>query len=150
MNQTRAKLLNTTAALAILAGILSGCASSTGDLNPGAAGKLQLQVNALARSAADKDFLAATKTLERLSTDLADAAARGEVSPARRQDIQNAIDLVRADLPAATPAPTPTAAATTQAPAPPTQAPAVSPAAPPAPVPLAPGRQKGNSKGKDD
>lgn len=144
MNRAQNRLLKTATALALVAGLLAGCAHASDDLKPGAAGKLQSGVAALAQSAADKDFPAATKALDLLTKDLADAVARGEVSQPRLQEIQSAIDAVRADLAAATPP-------STQAPTPSPSVDTPTPVAPaPAPVPAAPGRHKGSGKGNGD
>ncbi|MCX2748803.1 hypothetical protein OOZ51_13415 [Arthrobacter sp. MI7-26] len=142
MNRAQNRLLEATTALALVAGLLAGCANASDELKPGAAGKLQSEVTALAQSAADKDIPAATRALDLLTKDLADAVARGEVSPSRRQEIQSAIDLVRADLSAATTASTLT----------PTPSPSVETSTPvaPAPVTPAPGRHKGGGKGNGD
>lgn len=70
--------------------------------------------------------------MDLLASDVSAAAANGDISPARRQDIQAAIDLVNADLAAMTPPPSPTPTLQTPAPA--------------APKPPA----KGKGKDKDD
>ncbi len=130
MNRALSRLLKTAAAAVLFAGILTGCANPQADLQPGTAEKLQEHLQSLARSAADKDFPAARTELDLLARDVSTAAANGNLSAGRRQDIQNAIDLIRADLAAMTPAP-----ATT--PTPPLQTPL--PAVPP---------PTGNGKGK--
>lgn len=131
MNRTLSRLLNTTAAAVLAAVILAGCTNTQADLKPGTAEKLQERLQSLARSAADKDFPAASNELDLLAVDASTAAANGEFSPGRRQDIQNAIDLIRADLAAMTPDPTPTVH---------TPAPA---------LPQPPGIGKGKDKDKD-
>jgi hypothetical protein len=108
LNRTLSRLLNTTAAAVLAVVILAGCTNTQADLKPGTAEKLQERLQSLARSAADKDFPAASSELDLLAIDASTAAANGEFSPARRQDIQNAIDLIRADLAAMTPDRTPT------------------------------------------
>ena len=117
MNRTLKMLLSTAAALSFMAGGVTGCASSQTDLQPGTAARLQERLQSLARSAADKDLRAAGTELDLLASDVSTAAANGELSAGRRQDIQNAIDLIRADLTAMTTAPTPTPTPTLQAPA---------------------------------
>lgn len=135
MNRTLKRLLSTAAALALMGVGLTGCASTPTDLQPGTAARLQERLQSLARSAADKDIPAAGTELDLLASDVSTAAANGELSAGRRQDIQNAIDLIRADLAAMTtpPTPAPTPARTLQA--------------PPSPAPQPPGNSKG--KGKD-
>lgn len=130
MNRATGRLLKTAAAVVLFAGILTGCAEPRADLQPGTAEKLQEGLQSLARSAADKDFPAARMALDLLASDVSTAAANGDISAGRRQDIRNAIDLIRADLAAMTPAPTTT-------PTPPLQTPL--PAVPP---------PTGNGKGK--
>jgi hypothetical protein len=129
------RLFNTAAAAVLAAAALAGCANTPADLTPGTAAKLQDRLQSLARSAADKDFPAARTDLDLLAGDVSAAAANGELSAGRRQDIQNAIDLIRADLTAMTPAPT-------LAPAPALQ--------PPAPAPAPPAGNKGNGKQEND
>ncbi|WP_426997479.1 hypothetical protein [Pseudarthrobacter sp. N5] len=133
MNQALNRLLKTAAAAVLIAGILTGCANPQADLQPGAAEKLQERLQSLARSAADQDFPAARTALDLLASDVSTAAANGDIPAGRRQDIQNAIDLIRADLTAMTPAPKTT-------PTPPLQTP--SPAVPPP-------TDNGKGKGKD-
>lgn len=125
-------LLRTGAGAMLTAGILAGCANTPTDLDPGTAAKLQDRIQSLARSAADKDIPAARTGLDLLAGEVSTAATNGKLSAGRRQDIQNAIDLIRADLTAMTPAPvvhTPT------------------PAVPaPGPAPAPPAGSKGNGK----
>ncbi|GAC1378902.1 MAG: hypothetical protein NVS2B15_17710 [Pseudarthrobacter sp.] len=162
------KPLRTGAGAMLAAGILAGCANTPADLNPGTAAKLQDRLQTLARSAADNDFPAARTELDLLAGDVSAAAANGELSAGRRQDIQNAIDLIRADLIAATPAtvvptPVPSPPPAVQAPAPaqvpavqaPAPVPAIQPPAPapalqkpPPAVPQAPAGGEGDAKGE--
>lgn len=138
MTRTLTRLLRTAAAAVLAASILAGCASTSTDLQPGIAAKLQDRLQSLARSAADKDIPAARTELDLLAGDISTAEANGELSAGRRQDIQNAIDLIRADLTAMTTAPTPAPALQAPAPA----------------VPQSPRHGKGNGKeeshGTDD
>ncbi|UKA76150.1 hypothetical protein [Arthrobacter sp. FW306-07-I] len=130
------RFLNTAAMALLTAGILAGCANTPTDLQPGAAAKLQTRLQSLSRDAADNNLPAAKAELDLFTSEFSTAAANGEISPTRRQDIQNAIDLIRADLAAmtTTPAPAPTPSPTAQTPT------------PVAPQPPA----KGKAKGKDD
>jgi len=90
-------------------GLLTGCSSKpAADLQVATAQKLQTRVLEVAQLAANKDYAGALRSLEQLNRDLGSAAANGEVSFARDQSIQNAINLVREDLTAAMPTPTPT------------------------------------------
>lgn len=134
MTKALTKLLTTAAASLLTAGILAGCANTPTDLQPGTAAKLQTRLQSLARAAADNNLAAAKIEIDLFASDVSTAAAKGEISPARRQDIQNAIDLIRADL------------ATMTATPPPRPSPTVQPPAPVAPPPPA----KGKGKDKDD
>lgn len=131
MTKALTRFLNTVAAALLAAGILAGCANTPTDLQPGAAVKLQARLQSLARAAADNNLPAAKTELDLLASDVSSAAANGEISPARRQDIQNAIGLIRADLAAMTTTPTPIPSPTAQT---------LAPTAPPPP---------GKGKGKD-
>lgn len=108
MNRKRRTLLKTATAAALATGILTACAPTAEDLKPAVAEKLQQRVQTLAESAAQKDFNRARNELDLLAADLAPAIANGEVSPARAQAIQNAVELVRADLTSLTPSRTAT------------------------------------------
>lgn len=134
MIKTRKRFSAAAAAAVLAAGILAGCANTPTDLKPGAAEKLNARLQTLARAAADNNLPAAKSELDLLASDVSAAAANGEISAARRQEIQKAIDLVSADLAAMTPAPTASPAPTPQPPA---------PADPKPPA-------KGKGKGKDD
>lgn len=133
MTRTVTRFLKTAAGAILTAALLAGCANASTDLRPDTAAKLQDRLQTVARSAADKDIPAARTKLDLLAGDVATAAANGKISAGRRQDIQNAIDLIRADLTAAT-TPTPTPAPALQTPA---------PTAPQPPV-------KGKGNGKED
>lgn len=90
-------------------GLLTGCSSKpAADLEVATAQKLQTRVLDVAHLAANKDYAGAMQSLDLLNRDLESAAANGQVSFARDQSIQNAINLVRADLTASMPPPTPT------------------------------------------
>ena len=134
MTRTMNKVLRTAAAAMLVTVILAGCANTSADLHPDTAAKLQDRLQSLARSAADNDFPAARTELDLLASDVSTAAANGDLSAGRRQDIQNAIDLIRADLTAmtTTPMPAPTPAPALQTPAP--------------TVPQSPVKGKGNGK----
>lgn len=132
MIKTPSRFSSIAAAALLAAGILAGCATTPPDLQPGAAEKLNARLQTVAQAAADNNPAAAKAELDLLASDVSAAAANGDISPARRQDIQAAIALVNADLAAMTPTPSP--APTLQTPA---------PAAPKPPA-------KGKGKGKDD
>lgn len=122
MTRRMNRLPRTAACAMLTAAVLAGCASTSADLRPDTAAKLQDRLQSLARSAADNDLPTARTELDLLADDVATAAANGELSAGRRQDIQNAINLIRADLAApGTPAPAPSlqtpAPATPQQPA---------------------------------
>lgn len=134
MTKTLTRFLTSAATVLLTAGILAGCAATPTDLHPDAAAKLQTRLQSLARAAADNNLPAAKTELDLFASDASTAAANGEISPARHQEIQNAIDLIRADLDAMTATPTPTSSPTVQTPA---------PAAPQPPA-------KGKGKNKDD
>ncbi|HEY8701504.1 MAG TPA: hypothetical protein VIM08_11195 [Arthrobacter sp.] len=110
------RILNTAVVAVLAAGILAGCSNTPADLHAGTAAKLQDRLQSLARSAADNDIPAARTELDRLAGDVSTAAASGELSAGRQQDIQNAIDLIRADLAAATAPATPAPSVQTPAP----------------------------------
>lgn len=132
MIKTPTRFSSIAAAALLTAGILTGCANTPPELQPGAAEKLNARLQSVAQAAADNNLAAAKAELDLLASDVAAAAANGDISPARRQDIQAAIDLVNADLAAMTPPPSPTPTLQTPAPA--------------APKPPA----KGKGKDKDD
>lgn len=135
MTRALKRLLRTAAGAVLAAGVLAGCASTPTDLKPGIAARLQERLQSLARSAADKDIPAARTELDLLASDVSTAASNGELSAGRRQDIQNAIDLISADLTAMTTAPTAT----------PTPAPALQ-----APAPVVPPAGNGKRNGKEE
>jgi hypothetical protein len=137
MNQKRTALLCRAATVMIAAGMLAGCASTSADIKPNAAATLQARVLALSQQAANKDFDGAAKTLDGLTNELKSAAAKGDISLARDQDITTAIDLIRADLAAKAPTPTTGPSSTIQAPTP----------AIPAPAPGGNGKGKGKGEG---
>lgn len=132
------RFLKAAAGALLTAALLAGCANASTDLRPDTAAKLQARLQSLARSAADKDVPAARTELDLLAGDVATAAANGGLSAGRRQDIQNAIDLIRADLTAMTATPTSTPA--------PTPGPALQTPAPTVPQPPV----KGKGNGKED
>lgn len=134
MTRTVTSLPKTAAGAILTAALLAGCANASTDIRPDTAAKLQDRLQTVARSAADNDVPAAKSELDGLAGAVATAAANGELSAGRRQDIQNAIDLIRADLTAMTTTPT-------LSPAPASQTPAPTGPQPPA---------KGKGNGKED
>ncbi|GAB3560766.1 hypothetical protein GCM10027405_11200 [Arthrobacter alkaliphilus] len=134
MTKKQARFLTSATAALLIAGILTGCANTPTDLHPSAAAKLQTRLQSLARAAADNNLPATKTELDLFANDVSTAAANGEISPTRRQDIQKTIDLIRADLGAMTATPTPTPSRTIQTPSP--------------PAPQPPGKDKG--KNEDD
>lgn len=85
----------------MLAAGLAGCAGAAPELEADAASKLQQRVLEVTRSAAGSNPAAALAALDRLSAELDDAAAAGQVSFKRHRSIVAAISAVRADLTAA-------------------------------------------------
>ncbi|WP_460945693.1 hypothetical protein [Okibacterium endophyticum] len=86
------------AVLAVFA--LSGCAPQA-DLDAEAAGILQQNVLEVTQAVADGDFAGAMTELDELAAALDKAASDGSVSFARHQDIEQALETVRADVQAA-------------------------------------------------
>jgi len=85
----------------MLAAGLAGCAGAAPELEADAASKLQQRVLEVTRSAAGSNPAAALAALDRLSAELDDAAAAGQVSFKRHRSIVAAISAVRGDLTAA-------------------------------------------------
>lgn len=108
----------TALAVVILSVALSGCAGTPEDLSQATADRLQAGVRSLTTAASAGDFTSAQTALDSLQADLLDAASAGDVTGSRSAEIQSAINLVAADLDAAsaaaieaakpTPTPTPT------------------------------------------
>jgi hypothetical protein len=90
-------LLRCATALAVAATFLSGCGNAT-DLDTEAAAGFQAKVGRIAEAADGKNYASALRTLKALEAEVEAAVADGSVSAAREQQIQQAIDLVRADL----------------------------------------------------
>lgn len=88
-------------AAGLLSAALAGCGSAAPDLGSDAAQQLQAKVLTVSQSAAGNDPAAALKSLDELVAQLNAAAAEGNVSFIRHQNIMKAIDAVRADLAAA-------------------------------------------------
>jgi ribosomal protein S20 len=101
---------------------LTGCTQTSSDLGASTASALQASVRAVTTAAAAGDIATATTALDQLQSQLLDASANGQLSADRSTRIQASIDLVRADLVAATP------------PAPPTPAPTVTVTPTPSPT----------------
>jgi ribosomal protein S20 len=108
------------AAAACLLGVaaLAGCTQTNSDLSPSTASSLQASVRAVTVAAAAGDIAAATTALDQLQSQLLDASANGRLSADRSTRIQASIDLVRADLVAATPPPPAPTVTVTPTPAP--------------------------------
>jgi len=94
---------------------LAGCATST-ELAPSTAEGLQASVVEVSTLAADGDVTGALARLDALQAELDSAVAAGDVSAERVATIQQAIDLVRADLEALVPEPEPTPTPTAEKP----------------------------------
>lgn len=109
MSRSRAVII-LTVALASLAG-LSGCAAPASDISVRTSELMESMVISTADQAAAGDTTGASGTLDALQSQLDRAVAAGDVTDARAARIQEAIDLVRADLqPASEVAPTETPA----------------------------------------
>lgn len=144
-----ARIIGCLLSAALLGGALAGCGPAP-ELGKDAAKQLQSQVLAVTEAAAGSDPAASLKRLDELVTTLDGAAARGEVSVPRHQNIRASIDAVRADLNAAqAAAQAAKAAADQEAAAQAAAAAAASAPAPvaPAPVPAENGKTKGKGKG---
>ena len=90
--------------VAAVAAVLAGCATAPLTLSRQASTDLQAGVVAVAESAAAGDQLTALTRLDELQERLDAAVAAGDVTAERAASIQDAIEVVRADL---QPAPTP-------------------------------------------
>lgn len=163
-NQTPNRLLRAAASVLLSVGLLTGCASAPTDLQPGIAAKLQERLQSLAQFAADEDFSATRVALDLIAEDVSTAAAQGELSAARLQEIAKAIDLIHTDLDTLLSTPSPSAVPTavpTPSPIPvpapepdvvpaPVPAPEIVPIPAPAPEGVQPAPGKDNSKDKKD
>jgi hypothetical protein len=139
----------TVLAASLLSAALAGCSSAAPDLGSDAAQQLQAKVLTVSQSAAGNDPAGALKSLDELVTQLDAAAAEGNVSFKRHQNIMKAIDAVRADLTAAKAQAEAAAAETAAAEAAQASQAAVPPAVE-APAQGSPGPGKGQKgKGKD-
>jgi len=94
---------------------LAGCATAT-ELAPSTAEGLQASVVEVSTLASDGDVTGALARLDALQSELDAAVAAGDVSAERVASIQQAIDLVRADLEALVPEPEPTPTPTAEKP----------------------------------
>lgn len=99
--------------VALLTGVLAGCAPAATDLKSETSAQMQAVVVSVAESAAAGDPVTALQRLDELQQRLDAAVAAGDVSAERAVAIQDAIDAVRADLqpapePTVVPAPEPT------------------------------------------
>jgi hypothetical protein len=81
----------------LFAGALAGCGAPP-ELRPEAARQLQSQVLAVTEAAAAEDPAGSLRLLDELATRLDQAAARGDVSFRRHQNIRASIAAVRTDL----------------------------------------------------
>jgi hypothetical protein len=139
----------TVLAASLLSASLAGCSSAAPDFGSDAAQQLQAKVLTVSQSAAGNDPTGALKSLDELVTQLDAAAAEGNVSFKRHQNIMKAIDAVRADLTAAK-AQADVAAAETAAAAAAQASQAAVPPAVEAPAQGSPGPGKGQKgKGKE-
>lgn len=82
----------------LVGGAASGCGAPAPELDGDAAKALQSRVLAVTEAAAADDLNGSLQQLDELGTELDQAAAAGDVSFQRHQDIRVAIDTVRADL----------------------------------------------------
>jgi hypothetical protein len=85
----------------LLIAALAGCSPAAPDLESDAARQLQAKVLTVSQSAASNDPAGALKSLDELVVQIDAAAADGNVSFKRHQNIMKAVDAVRADLTAA-------------------------------------------------
>ena len=118
MSARRSTFARTALAVVILSVALSGCASAPDALGQATADRLRAGVGSVTAAASAGDFEGAQAALESLQADLLAAASAGDVTGSRSAEIQSAINLVGADLDAAsaaaieaakpTPTPTPT------------------------------------------
>jgi hypothetical protein len=117
---TRTWIFRALASVAVMVGLLSGCAPTPTDMAENGAKQLQSAVAAVTQSAAEGDIAAAITNLDALERRLTEAAASGKISTDRSAKIQASIALVRADLSALLPPPppTPTPTVTVQVPVP--------------------------------
>ncbi|WP_246527279.1 mucin-associated surface protein [Pseudarthrobacter albicanus] len=127
----------------LFAGALAGCGAPP-ELRPDAARALQTQVLAVTEAAAAEDPAGSLRLLDALATRLDQAAASGDVSFKRHQNIQASIAAVRTDLTAQQAAEEDAARAAAAAAAAPPPAVVV-----PAPVPANNGKAKAKDKGND-
>ena len=89
------------AGITLAGGLLTGCATGTPDLHSDTASGLQDGVLTVSTAAAAGDVAGAQAALDVVQADLAAASAADGVTAARAAEIQAAIDLVASDLAAA-------------------------------------------------
>jgi ribosomal protein S20 len=147
MRTLRNRLATAGAGILLAAGLLTGCATETPELQETAARTLQLAVLDVTNAVKSGDLATAQAELTELENELMKAVEADEVTAARTVRIQSAIDLIRTDLATAI-----AAAEAEQAPPP---APVVEePAEPdpePAPAPApAPVEQDNSGTGNDE
>lgn len=93
-----ARVASFAAALALSAGILTGCAGTPPDISSDTSEQMQTTVVSIGESAAAGDAAHALAQLDELQQQLDAALAGGSVSADRAAAIQSRMDLVRADL----------------------------------------------------
>ncbi|HEX5729645.1 hypothetical protein [Microbacterium sp.] len=125
------RVLTFLAGATLVAGILAGCATPDSEISLDVSAQMQDSVVSIAESAAAGDLASATALLDELQKQLDDAVANGDVSAKRAAAIQNAIDVVRADLQAPPAAPVESPPAESTEPAQPTETPEPTESAPP-------------------
>lgn len=118
MSARRSTFARAAITVVILSVTMSGCASTPDALEQATADQLQAGVRSVTTAASSGDFESAQAALDSLQADLLAAASAGDVTGSRSAEIQSAINLVGADLDAAsaaaieaakpTPTPTPT------------------------------------------
>ena len=86
------------AGITLAGGLLAGCATGTPDLHSDTASGLQDGVLTVSTAAAAGDFAGAQAALDVVQADLTAASAANGVTAARAAEIQAAIDLVASDL----------------------------------------------------
>ena len=107
MSGLRTRTVLVAATLLIAGSALTGCSGGEPELKAAAAKQLQSGVLTVTTAAADGDFATAQSALANVQADVLAAAAAGDVTKERSQEIQAAIKLVSADLEAAIDAETP-------------------------------------------
>ena len=110
------RFASTAVILAVALG-LGGCAANRADITAGTGTLMQSTVVLAANQAAAGDAAGVLTTLDSLQAQLRQGSATGDITADRAAAIQNAIDLVRADLqPAVAPVPEETAVPDTTGP----------------------------------